>query len=438
MIRRLINFLTKDVWLINIDELPKGRSFLIQQLRILILAARGFKEDQCQIRGSALTIFTLLSVVPVLAMAFGIAQGFGLEQRLEAEIHNAFDATPEISAFLIDFASSALNRTQGGLVAGIGVLILLWSVISVLGNIEAAFNEIWGVKKSRNFFRKFSDYLAITLVAPFLIILSSSITVFIASNVASLISDVDTLSFLEPLIKGSLNFLPYVIVWLVFSLLYIVMPNTKVRFVPALIAGIVAGTAFQIFQEAYIAFQVYVTSYNAIYGSFAALPLFIIWLQISWILILFGAELSFAHQNVRNFEFESGARSVSSLQKLVLSVLVFRELIRAQVEDRGAMDPTELSKMFNSPIRLIGGVIDLLEEQHLVTQVISDKGKEENYIVSADYHDMHLIDFMRMVETAGNEMPLKETELKKKVEDLLSQIKTDFEGSSMNVLLKDI
>lgn len=438
MIRKIIQFLSKDVWLINLEELPKSRSFLIQQLRILILAVRGFKEDQCQIRGSALTIFTLLSVVPVLAMAFGIAQGFGLEAKLEVEIHKAFDATPEVSAFLIDFASSALNRTQGGLVAGIGVLILLWSVISVLGNIEAAFNEIWGVKKARSFFRKFSDYLAITLVGPFLIILSSSLTVFISANIASLISDIDVLNFLEPFITGSLNFLPFVIVWLVFTLLYMVMPNTNVKFVPALLGGIIAGTAFQLFQEAYIAFQVYVTSYNAIYGSFAALPLFIIWLQTSWILILFGAELSFAHQNIRNFEFESGSKNVAPLQKLVLSLMVFRELIRSQKDNNGALDPSSLSKKFNSPIRLIRDVLHDLEEQQMVSQIVSEKAKDEAYIVSTDYHQLRLVDFMRKVELVGNEMPLKDSVIKQKIEDLLAKIKSDFEGSSNNVLIEDI
>ncbi len=411
---------------------------MIQQLRILILAARGFKEDQCQIRGSALTIFTLLSVVPVLAMAFGIAQGFGLEQRLEQEIHKAFDATPEISEFLINFASSALDRYQGGIVAGIGVMILLWSVISVLGNIEAAFNEIWGVRKARSFFRKFSDYLAITLVAPFLIILSSSLTVFITSNISSLIQDLEFLKTIEPLLTGSLNFLPYVLVWLVFTLLYMVMPNTRVRFIPALIAGIIAGSAFQLFQEAYIASQVYVTSYNAIYGSFAALPLFIIWLQISWILILFGAELSFAHQNIKNFEFESGSKSVSVYQRTILTIMIFREMIRAQVDDKGALAPADLSRKFNSPIRLVRDILHLLEEQHFITQVASQNDKLEEYIVSTDYSDLHLIDFMRKVELAGNEMPLKDSDLKKQVEKVLEQIKSDFEGSSSNVLVKDI
>jgi len=438
MIKKVIAFLNREVWLLNLDELPKGRSFLIKQLRILILSARGFKEDQCQIRGSALTVFSLLSVVPVLAMAFGIAQGFGLEAKLEDEIHKAFDATPEISAFLIDFASSALNRTQGGLVAGIGVLILLWSVISVLGNIEAAFNEIWGVRKARGFFRKFSDYLAITLVAPFLIILSSSLTVFISSNVSTLISDVEVLSFIQPVITGSLDFLPFVIVWLVFTLLYMVMPNTKVKFVPALIAGVIAGSAFQLFQEGYIAFQVYVTSYNAIYGSFAALPFFIIWLQISWILILFGAELAFAHQNIKNFEFESGSKDVSDFQKMLLHVMVFREMIGAQQSNEPALSPSALSKRFNSPIRLIRNVLHALEEQKFVVQVQAAKDKNEEYIVAVDYHNLSLIEFMRVVENAGNKLPLKDSQLKQKTEELLDQIKSDFQGSSHNVLIKDI
>lgn len=439
MIRKAISFISRDIWNFNLEDLPKNQSFLIRQLQIIVLAIRGFNEDKCGLRASALTMFSILSVVPILALAFGIAKGFSLEERLEVEIKSAFAANPDIVEFMLDFAHSALNNTQGGLVAGIGVVVLLWTVMRVLNNIETSFNEIWEIRKPRSIFRKFSDYLTIILVAPILIVIAGGLTGFASSNVIMLTEKINWLGFTKPYVEGSMGLIPYFIIWTVLTLLYMVMPNTKVRFIPALIAGVVVGTVFQLFEQSYIWFQVEVSTYNAIYGSFAALPLFILWMQISWLLVLFGAELSFAHQNVANYQFESGANEVNVIQQRVLALMMMRELVRNIQNEEEPISAGDFSRMFNSPIRLIRQILAKLEENHLVQEVAADNVREDDrYILATDFSELTIQDVLMKIEKSGPELPLKSTQLKKRTEEVLSELRGDIRQSQKNILVKDL
>ena len=183
MISKVIHFITTDIWRIRLKDISQSKSFFIKQLRIVLLVARGFDEDKFYLKASALTFYSLLSIVPVVAMVFGIAQGFGFQEVFEKELLEKFHAQEEVMIQVINFAQSLLENTKGGFVAGIGLAILFWTVIKVLGNIEQSFNDIWGAKKSRTWGRKFSDYLSFMLIGPLLFILSSSTTLFITTQV---------------------------------------------------------------------------------------------------------------------------------------------------------------------------------------------------------------------------------------------------------------
>ncbi|HAS35507.1 MAG TPA: YihY/virulence factor BrkB family protein, partial [Flavobacteriales bacterium] len=426
MLKRWIRFLSKDLWLMNIDDLPKNRGFFIRQLRVIVLAIRGFNEDKVSLHATALSLFSVLSVVPILALAFGIAKGFGLEVMMQEEIKKAFVANPDIANFLIDFATTALSNTKGGLIAGIGVVVLLFTAMRVLNNIEVAFNEVWQIKKPRPLFRKFSDYLTMILVGPILVLLSSSLTVFISTSVTRLIDNYDFLEIIAPFIEGSLSYVPYLIMWLVFTLLYVVMPNTKVKFGPALFAGIIIGTVFQLFEQAYIFFQVEVSTYNAIYGSFAAIPLFIIWMQASWLMILFGAELSFAHQNVSSYQFESGALEVNDRQKRLLAVLMLKGFIDNIHNHEEPVSAPELSIKYHSPIRLIRKLLDQLLEVGYIREVVTkEESKEGAYQLAVESAELSLYEVLNVLETRGNVLPLKESEMLKRADEVLEKIKGD-------------
>jgi len=329
-ITRAINFVTVDIWRIRLEDLPFGKSFLIKQLRIFLLTVRGFDEDKCFTRASSLTFYTLLSIVPVAAILFAVAKGFGFESRLKRELFERFsgDAQQEVLWKVFDFAESMLQATKGGVMAGIGLVILFWSVINVLSQIEASLNDIWEIKESRTWGRKFSDYLAVMLISPILVLVSSSVTVFITTQITQLTHQIKLLGAISPLIFLSFKLIPYVLIWILFTIIYVLMPNTKVNLKSGLVAGIIAGTIFQIVQWGYISFQIGTAKYNAIYGSFAALPLFLMWVQISWWVVLFGAELSFANQNIGTYEYEPDSNKVSPGFKKVLTLQIAHLLIK--------------------------------------------------------------------------------------------------------------
>lgn len=266
-------------------------------LRVLIDSGRGFIEDDCYSKASALTFYSLLSIVPVLAVLFGIAKGFGFEGALQTEIGARFSEQREIMDKLVQFAYSWLATVKGGIIAGIGTIVLLWSVFGLLNNIETTLNSIWKTRFSRAYTRKISDYLATMIICPLFFVTSSSISVFLATQIATTAHDYRVVEVISPYLLFVLKLFPFFLSMSLFCFVYLFLPNTKVYPRSALIAGILAGTAFQGWQLIYIKFQVGASSYGAIYGSFAALPLFLVWLQMSWIIFLAGAEIAFEIEN---------------------------------------------------------------------------------------------------------------------------------------------
>jgi membrane protein len=323
---RWIDAFNRTIWKTRRGERSAIQWLLIRLVRTVILAATHFNRHKGPLRASALTFYSLLSLVPVAAMAFGIAKGFGFEKRLQQELLEKFAAQQEVATRVIDFAQNMLANTKGGIIAGVGIAVLFWSVIKVMGNIENAFNHIWGVR-SRHLVRKLTDYLSIMLIGPVLVIMSSSVTVYITSQFSDISGRFALLQMAGPVIYVALKLLPYVLIWLLFTLVYMIMPNTRVRLDSALLAGILAGTTFQVLQAAYIHIQIFVAKYNAIYGSFAALPLFLVWLQASWLIVLFGGEISHAYQNAERLDLLNDEEKMSIFETKILALTICRHVV---------------------------------------------------------------------------------------------------------------
>ncbi|MCU0457251.1 MAG: YihY/virulence factor BrkB family protein, partial [Bacteroidales bacterium] len=366
------------IWHTPLSELSRRKSFLIKQLRIVVLAARGFLQDKVQIRASALTLYTLMSILPVVAIAFAIAKGFGLDQNLESIILGSKEFQTYSSTLqpLLDKAKETLQSTKGGYIAGVGVIILFWSVISLLNQIETSFNHIWQVSESRPWYRKFTDYITIMLIAPVLLILSSSITVFASTTLNEFMEKAPILEFFKPIVSFLIKFAPFLLVWIMLTLLFIVMPNEKVKFIPALVSGIIAGTALKILQWLYLDLQFGITKLSAIYGTLAAIPLFIILLQTSWLIILIGAELSFANQNVSRYEFESGALNISHFQKRALALMIMHMIIRNFVVGERPISAEKISRSLKIPVRLVRDILEDLSGVSLVSVIHEHEQKE--------------------------------------------------------------
>jgi len=439
MLSKVINFLKTDIWRIRLKNYPPSKSFFLKRLRIIVLAVRGFDEDKCKFRASALTFYSLLSVVPVIAMMFGVAKGFGLDKRVETELLQKMQGQEEVAKKVIDFANSLLENASGGFIAGVGVAFLFWAIIKVLSNIENSFNDIWGVKTPRTIGRKFSDYLSVMLVCPFLLIMASSATVAISGQVRVIIQNLSVFKALGPVILVLLKLLPYCTIWIMFTFVFIFMPNTKVKLKSGLLAGVVAGTIFQFVQLIYINFQIGVAKYSAIYGSFAALPLFLLWLQISWLVILFGAELSFAHQNVETYEFEQDCLSASYSFKKLLSLLITHQVVKNFCKAEEAWDAEKISHELEIPIRLVRQLLFELVESEILSEVKKDNNKDVAYQPAVDVGKLSVKYVIGCLERRGNSaIPVGKTSEMDKLSECLSTFAGDIERSPANVLLRDL
>lgn len=437
-----MHFLTTDIWRLHLKNYPRKKSFFIRQLRVIVLAFRGYAEDKCKFRASALTFFSLLSIVPVIAMMFGIAKGFGLQEKVEAQIVKnmaKFEGQEEIAEQLINFSNALLEKAQGGFIAGIGVIFLLWTVIKLLSNIENSFNDIWGIKKGRSIGRKFSDYLSMMLVCPILLVLASSATVVVQTQISQFVLRLPIHSSIISLILTSLRLLSLCTIWVIFSFVFIFMPNTKVSWRSGVLAGVIAGTMFHIVEAVYFNLQIVVTKYGAIYASFAALPLFLLWLQLSWLVVLFGGELSFAHQNVDTYEFEPDCLKVSYKYKRKLSLLVTHLLVKNFCNCRQPLQADEISQQLEIPVRLVRQILFELAECRILSEVKQEQDRQVAYQPACDVNVLTVKYVIDALEAHGNtNIPVIDSSELEKLSDCQNTFSTALEQSPANIALKEI
>ena len=260
----------------------------------LSLTIRFFTAKRVMAQASALTYSTLLAFVPILAVIFAIARGFGYNKYIEIWFRDTLSSQPQAAEAIIGFVNSYLVHTQSGIFLGIGLIFMLYTVLMLMNNVEETFNQIWQVSNSRPIIRSFTNYLAVFLLLPILAVVSTGLSFYMAAFAAKMSS----FEYLGPVVHYLLDLSPYVLLSLSFIGLYVYMPNTHVKPSCAIIPGILAGVGMHVLQMVYIHSQIWVTGYNAIYGSFAALPLFMLWVQMSWTIILFGAQLTYTNQNM--------------------------------------------------------------------------------------------------------------------------------------------
>ena len=441
VISRLSRYISTDIWATRLEDLPATKAFLVRHLKIVIISIREFIQDRCPLRASALTYYSILSIVPFLALVFAISQGFGFRKLVEAKI---FEQIPEQEALLrqiVNFAQALLDNTKGGLIAGIGIVFLLWTVIKVLSHIEHSFNDIWHVSKPRTLVRKFTDYLSIVLVGPIILLLSSSVTVFITTRLSDITRKLELERVVGPLELLISKFLPYFLVWVLFLLIFIIMPNTRVRLTSGLYGALVAGTFYQLTQMAYIHSQVGVSKYNAIYGGFAALPLFFIWLNISWMIVLLGAEVSFAAQNVRIYEPGTHSPLTVPHDRKLLALAVAHQVVKNFSRGEKHLRASEISDALRMPLRWIQEVISDLVHCGVFTTADCEVTMDLTYLPSSDISMFTVSYVLDALERGGQKdasLSRKWTPETEELSRILEAFRVEVESSPDNRLLKDI
>ncbi len=368
-------FLTHDIWSYTNDDVRGIYRWLMNVFKSLFLSIRFFISDRIIEKASALTYYTLLAIVPVVALIIGIAKGFGLQGYISNALHGLMPGQKEVSDYIVTFAANYLEHTKTGVVMGIGVIMLIYVIYSLIGNVETVFNQIWQQKKGRTTLRKITDYLSIMLLVPLFLVITSGSQILLQTYIKTDLYDYE---FSQTLISV-LRWAPYGLTIVALTFIYIVIPNTKVRFINALVAAAIAGSAFLMFQGLFISGQIWVSKYNAIYGSFAALPLLLLWIQMAWVICLYGAELSYASQNVQNFNFEEDMQNISRQYNDFLTMLVASSIYNSFSTGQAAPTTEEVCHSLQLPSKLVGSIIANLSERGIIRETVDVKRKNDQH-----------------------------------------------------------
>jgi len=421
------------------ERLRKSTPFWIRQRRIIYLLYKGIKRDNIYIKASALTFFTILSVIPMVALAFGIAKGFGLNDELRAQIIMQFHNQEQVMNWILDFANNTLEQTSGGWLAGIGVVFLFSTVGQLLRYVENAFNSIWKVEETRVWYRQVTDYLAVIILVPVLFVASSSATVLATTRLNEILGRSDMLEGLKPVVSFLVQLIPFILLCTISTAAFLAMPNTRVKLRNALIAGLIAGIALQVLQILYVETQMGLTRLGALYGSFAAVPLLMVWIQMSWVIVLMGAQLTYYLQNITRYEFEFDVQTVSPRQKKRLSLLVMHSLIEDFVKGAEPRAPEEISLELSLPARTVHDCLDMLNEASLVTEVWNEELEKYVYQPATDINRMTLSFILERLDLSGSQHKVVINNADyRKIDAALTRFESLIASSETNILLRDL
>lgn len=373
----------------------------VKVVKTLSLAVRTFRNSDLQTKACAMTYRTLLAVVPVLALLFAIGRGFGMQELIETEVYKYLPSQQKAIEVAFKFVDSTLAQASGGVFVGVGIIFLLWTIVSLLDSVEDTFNEVWGVTVARSFFRKVTDYLAICIILPILMVCSGGMQVMVSSAIQSLFPD-----FLTPFLEVLFDCLSYLLAWLFFAGAYMLIPNTKVSLRNALIAGVLAGTAFQVLQWLFLSGQLYVAKYNAIYGSFSFLPLMLIWMQLSWLITLAGALICCAAQNISMFSYDKQTRTISIDYRRRVTVAILTVIVRRFDAEQPPLTVEALSRRYDIPMRLAIEIVNRLIAAKMLVKVFSagdhDADPATLLVIPAHPVDRYTLDFVnRTLDSYG-------------------------------------
>lgn len=370
----------------------------IDIVKKISLAVRFFTTKRVLVQAAALTYSTLLAIVPIMAVVFAIARGFGYNRYIEVWFRDALSSQPQAAETIIGFVNSYLVHTKSGIFLGIGLLFMLYTVLMLVSNIEDAFNQIWQVKKPRSIFRTFTDYLAMFFVFPILIVVSTGLSIFVTA-IADSMPDI---LLLRPMARLLLDAVPYLLMSALFTALYVFMPNTHVKLKNAIGPGVLAGIAMQLLQLFYIHSQIWVTGYNAIYGSFAALPLFMLWVQISWTICLFGAALCYTNQNLEYYDYETETHDISHRYRMMLCGLLMGKVCRRFAQGAKPYTALELREKTGMPIRVVNDLLfDLIEAGLLIELSSDEKGATSRFMPAESLANLSLGVMVDRLESKG-------------------------------------
>ncbi|MGL4994085.1 MAG: YihY/virulence factor BrkB family protein [Bacteroidales bacterium] len=371
-----------DIFRISDDDPSPIRRAMAIVLRPPTLAIRLFKEYGLATQASALTYSTLLSIVPILALLFSIAKGFDQRSIVESQLMDYFPGQKDVLIKALTFVDSYIEQSKSELFVGAGILLLLWTVLGLISNIEQSFNEIWSVKNGRSYYRRFTDFFSLIFLLPIFMVASSGLSIY----VTTMLSNSNYTHILGPVTRVIFQILPFLFTSFAFTFMFVLIPNTRVKVKYAILPGILCGISFQLFQFFYISGQIWVSKYNAIYGSFAALPLLLLWLQVSWTICLLGALLTHTSQNSRNYNFEKETSSISNRYRDFVTLIITTLIVKRFENQEPPLSGEEISYRCKIPTRLTQKILYHLSEAGILSEMYNDTTRMRTYQPAIDIH----------------------------------------------------
>ena len=442
MISQAIDFFRKGIWEVRLDRLSKARAYVIGTIRIFMMAGGNLEKNDCQRNATVLTYYSVLNIVPLFAVVFAVANGFGLEKFVVRQIFRlARDANlqPDVTSRIIDFSRSLLTHAKGEIIVGVGVVILFWTVISILSKIEDTFNMIWGARRSRTVVRKLTDYMSMLILGPVLLALWSSVNILIVSELRVIMRDISLLGPMSAILFFLMKLLPFISIWLLLLALYLVMPNTRVSVRSSVFAAIVTGSLIQVVQWVYIRFQIGVSTQSAIYGSFAAIPLFLAWLQVSWIIVIFGAEIANSSEHYETYGFHPDYSRIGVARRRLLMLRIFHLLVKRFDAGEKPLTSKEIGKILEIPEPLVREILVQIVDVDLVSEITKGARKESLFQPARSVNEMTIKNVLDAYEKSGEDIlaPAYEEETDGLARSL-RVFSEAMENSPANVKLKDI
>ncbi len=421
---KINNFLREGIWEVESSSLSRTHRFLLRQGQLVLLVYREFMADGCFLRASALTYTTLLSIVPLFALAFAVLSGLGVQKTLQPMLLEKLTiGSQDIANQILTY----IDNTNFGRLGAAGLVTLILTVLMLMSNVEVSFNHIWGVKETRSLFRRFADYTSVLLLGPVFLFIAISMTSTLESQ--KLVQALMEQAVIGEVLLFLFRLLPYVAMWAAFVFLYIFMPNLKVRISAALIGGIIGGTLWQLAQWGYVTFQVGVARYNAIYGTMAVLPVLMAWIYLSWLIVLLGAEIAYTWQNLTTIRRELREQKVNfiSQEMVALSVMVTATRIFEQGERPWGME--QIVEYLALPPRLGRLVIDELVGLGYLSAVRGEESEDLRYQPARPPGRVRVHEFIQSFRGSGAQLDSQEelSEWKKvrEIEGRIAQAETE-------------
>lgn len=427
-------FLSHKIWCIDDGRYSPSKRYAFNMLRKTILTIECYLNKNLNSHASALTFSTTLAAVPILAIIFAIGRGLGYASVIEEQIRDNLSVNQNFADVILKFINSYLDHTQNGIFIGFGLLLLLYTIIQLTSNIEMALNTVWNVKNQRSIYRQVTDYISVFFLMPILIIISSGLSIFLAT----IAKDYPNFMVLSTTLKLIIKVSPYVLSGLVFTILYTYMPNTDIRIRNAIFPGFIAGAAFQFLQYFYIHSQIWVSSYNAIYGSFAALPMFMLWVNFSWIICLFGAQLSYANQNLKSYYYIKDIHKISRSYHDVLVILLMTKICKRFEKGMNPYTIKGLAVETNLPAGVVTRLISELKDMELI--IIENRQKDDSMrmVPAEDINKLTVNMLLDRIDSYGNSYtPAAVNHSNKEWEEILA-LRARYINHMNPILLKDL